>query len=223
MTVRSRGLQAALTVYLRPKPPADLVRLGTSYGGWWIPETTLKPGAVAYCAGAGEDISFDLALLERGCKVATFDPTPRARVHVRSVAPDSPAFRFEPTGWWDQETELRFYAPRNPMHVSHSAVNLQGTSDYFTAQVKPVAQLMRELGDQTVDIIKMDIEGAEYRVIDCLVREGPLPTVLCVEFDQPMPVRRTLSAIRSLQRVGYMLNRIDKWNFTFTLGNQGQG
>jgi FkbM family methyltransferase len=55
---------------------------------------------------------------------------------------------------------------------------LQGTSAYFIAPVQPVHKLMAELGDDHVDIIKMDIEGAEYRVLESLLASGPLPTVL---------------------------------------------
>lgn len=130
----------ALRALLRPVGRADLVRIGSEYGGWWIPKDLAAPGTVAYCAGAGEDITFDLALVERGCQVTTFDPTPRAIAHVEANAPSGNDFRFVPVGWWNEDTILRFYAPRIPQHVSHSAVNLQGTTDFFTAPVKPVRQ-----------------------------------------------------------------------------------
>lgn len=216
--VRSRALRHIVAPLARPVPRTDLVRLGSRHAGWWVPASVLRPGAVAYCAGAGEDITFDLALLEHGLRVTTFDPTPRAIAHVQGCAPDNPSFRFEPVGWWDSATELRFFAPRDPSHVSHSAVNLQGTSEYFTARVEPVEQLARRLGDRQVDIIKMDIEGAEYRVLDSLLRFGPVPNVLCVEFDQPQPARRTLAMIRRLRGAGYQLNHVEHWNYTFTRG-----
>jgi hypothetical protein len=62
----------------------------------------------------------------------------------------------------------------------------------------------------------MDVEGAEYRVLDSLLASGPLPAVLCVEFDQPAAVRKTVDAVRRLQRAGYTLNHIEVWNYTFT-------
>lgn len=201
-------------------PRSDLCRLGSPGAGWWVPDSALKPGAVAYCAGAGEDITFDLALLERRCRVTTFDPTPRAIAHVRRVAPADPDFRFEPVGWWDADEDIRFYAPRDSAHVSHSALNLQRTSDFFTAPVRRVDHLMADLGDDHVDLIKMDIEGAELRVIPALIAHGPLPEVLCVEFDQPQPLRALLDTVRALRDAGYDLNKIERWNFTFSRGHR---
>jgi len=216
LKARNRLAREMLGAYLRPTRRLDLIRLGSAYGGWWIPGDSAKAGAVAYCAGAGEDITFDLALLDVGCLVTTFDPTPRAIAHVEENAPPTRRFRFEPVGWWDEETDLKFYGPRDPRHVSHSALNLQCTTEYFTATVKPVHKLQTELGDDHVDIIKMDIEGAEYRVLDSLLTFGPLPSVLCVEFDQPQPLRKTIRAVRALQLAGYTLANIDRWNYTFT-------
>src|SRR5712692_3232196 len=61
----------------------ELLRLGTVYGGWIIPANSgLSADSVCYSAGAGEDISFDCALIERFyCQVRVIDPTPRAITH----------------------------------------------------------------------------------------------------------------------------------------------
>lgn len=191
------------------------MRMGSDGAGWWVPSAAVRPGANAYCAGAGEDISFDLALCKAGMHVTTFDPTPRSISYVEPLAADEPLLRFVPIGWWDGKAKLRFYAPRNAAHVSHSALNLQGTAAYFEAPVRSPRQLAEELEDEGITIIKMDIEGAESRVIQALVQDGPLPDVLCVEFDQPQALRVTVRAIRSLRKVGYQVIKIEHWNFTF--------
>src|SRR2546423_1191975 len=135
LRVRNRVVRSVLSATLRPSGSVPLVRLGSAYGGWVGPETRPGKDFVASCAGAGEDITFDLAVREHGRRVTTFDPTPRAIAHVATIAPPNPAYRFEAVGWWDSTTELRFYAPKNAAHVSHSAVNLQRTEGFFTAPV----------------------------------------------------------------------------------------
>jgi FkbM family methyltransferase len=148
-------------------------------------------------------------------RVVTIDPTPRAVSYVEAVAPTSDRFAFVPVGLWDTATELRFYFPRDPALVASSVLNLQRSSEYFTAKVNTLRKLMDELGDNHIDVLKVDIEGAEHRVIESFITDGVRPVVVCVEFDQPVPVRTVLRSIRLLQQSGYRLVRIELWNYTF--------
>jgi FkbM family methyltransferase len=193
----------------------DLVRLGSGYGGWWVPRSVLTPGAIAYCAGAGEDITFDLALLEHGVRVTAFDPTPRSVSYINSLTIEDERFRFIPVGWWNEDTEIDLYAPRDPAHVSYSALDLQGTGKSITVPARRVATLARELGDPALDLIKMDIEGAEMVVIPDLLSSGPLPRVLCVEFDKVRPLRDVIVLVRRMRRMGLQPARSEGLNVTF--------
>jgi FkbM family methyltransferase len=186
-----------------------LLRLGTAYGGWVIPvDAGLNPDSICYSAGAGEDISFDCALVEHfHCQVRVIDPTPRAIQHFNNLekavmsrqrfsvnnsnedyysitAEDFERLRFVPVGLADRDTELKFYLPKNPAHVSCSTVNLQKTDEYFTAQCFRLSSLMQQLGDTSIDLLKMDIEGAEYAVIRDIVASKLLPRLLLIEFDE---------------------------------------
>ena len=128
-----------------------------------------------YCAGVGEDVTFDLGLIERfGCAVVAFDPTPRAVAHAEPIAAREPRFRFLPVGLWSEDTTLRFYRPADPSHVSHSAVNLQRTNEWFEAPVQRLDSLMAELGDSSIDLLKLDIEGAEFGVVREIVESGAI-------------------------------------------------
>ena len=130
-----------------------------------IPATLLEESSVCYCVGVGEDITFDLALIERfGCQVFAFDPTPRAIQHVKATTSAVGSFHFYPVGLWSADGRLKFFAPQNPCHVSHSIVNLQGTTGYFEAECKRLSTIMRELEHTSLDLLKLDIEGAEYEV-----------------------------------------------------------
>ena len=193
----------------------DLVRLGSRYGGWVVPEGMLSSGSICYCAGVGEDISFDLAIIERfGVTVYAMDPTPRASTYVDMYAPRDAKFHFIPEGLWSADTTLRFYSPVNPDDVSHSAVNLQGTDTYFEASVRSITSLMEDFGHERIDLLKIDIEGSEYEVIGDVLKNDVEIGIFCIEFDQPAPLRRTTSAIRSLIDAGYAVVSIEGWNVT---------
>ena len=204
-----------LRLWLRPLSDADLVRLGSDYGGWIVPRALLRPGAMCYCAGVGEDATFDLELIRHGCHVISIDPTPRAIRFGAKVARDQPAFSLVPVGLWSAPGVLRFYAPRDPTHVSHSIVNLQRTADFFDAECTTVKLLAERLGHDRLDLLKLDIEGAEHEVLASVLRDGPLPGTLCVEFDQPSPMAAIRRTVGDLRTAGYRPVAIEHWNVTF--------
>ena len=204
---------------VRQRPDLGLQKIGTAYGGWIVPTRLLGPTTRCYCGGVGEDVSFDLGLIERfGCEVFAFDPTPRAIAYAEPIAQREPRFRFMPVGLWSSDTVLKFYQPKDPTHVSHSVVNLQGTSDWFEASVRTIGSIMAELGHAPIDLLKLDIEGAEHAVLASILDAGILPTILCFEVDQPVGPIRLWSTIRRVLGHGYDLVAVDGWNFTFVRG-----
>jgi len=209
-----KGSRVTTRLLARPKPSSSLIRLGSPYGGWWVPANVLSPTSICYLAGVGEDVTFDLALIERfGCEVWAFDPTPRAQAHALTV--EESKFHFLPIGLWSERSLQRFYAPEDPSHVSHSIANLQHTPDYFEADCRPVSDLMHELQHDRLDLLKLDIEGAEGPVIESILRDRVLPAVLCVEFDAVEPPWTTLGRIRTLRSVGYELVHVEERNYVF--------
>jgi FkbM family methyltransferase len=200
----------------KPSVRLRLEKIGSKGCGWIVPTSLITQEWVCYCVGAGEDITFDLALIERyGCSVYGFDPTPRAKLHVDRVARNNPRYHFSGVGLWSADGPMKLYAPRNPTHVSHSVVNLQHTADYFVADCKRLSSLMRDLGHNHVDLLKLDVEGAEYAVLESILADNVRIGVICVEFDQPAPLRRTWQMIDALTQSGYRPVCAERWNWTF--------
>ena len=121
--------------------------------------------------------------------------------------------RFHPVGVWNEDKMIKFWAPRYAQRVSYSALNLRLTSNYVECEVKTIRSLAAELGHDHIDLIKMDIEGAEQIVIPNLIADGIRPTVLCVEYDQPYEIfsrlslrcfRSALRLHRALKEAGYL-------------------
>lgn len=197
-------------------------KIGSPYGGWIVPVDLIKKNWICYCGGVGEDITFDLGLINIfSCNVYAFDPTPRAKLHVEKEAKNIEKYKYYNVGLWSSKMTLKFYEPRNQEHVSHSVVNLQGTKNYFEATCKRVSEIMDDLNHQTVDLIKIDIEGAEYEVLSSIIQDDLKVKVLCTEFDQPTPFWKTYYMVRRLIEYGYELVVVDGWNYTFIYAESG--
>lgn len=212
---RRYARRVVFRLMVRPRARADLLRLGTDYGGWIIPTSKIDAGSVCYCVGAGEDVSFDLLLATMlGAEVHTFDPTPRAIEYIGRL-PEPRPIRFHPYGIWETDSVQRFYAPADQRHVSHSIPNLQGTAEFFEAECLTIQTIKEQLGHDDISLIKLDIEGAEHIVLESMIRNRITPAVIAVEFDQPAPIRQCLRSINRLRSAGYEPVAVDRWNVTF--------
>jgi FkbM family methyltransferase len=220
------------------------MRLGTHYGGWAIPQL-LTSNSFVVSIGAGEDISFDLAVQSlTGCKVLILDPTERAIKHftevqqfyshkkqitgniqtdyiplLRIYRPTLSKIQFLPYGVWSSDTVLKFYKQSNPSYVSQTLIPNLYTDSFTTVPVKRLSTLLQQNNLPKPDCIKMDIEGAELEVIETLFEDDLLPKILCVEFDLYLkggdPTQKTLKIIQRLIESGYTIYENQSWNITF--------
>lgn len=161
-------------------------RYGKDYGVYTLPTEKLNKDSVVYSFGLGEDSDFDEEIIrDYGCTIHIFDPTPRSKSFYENFLADNKNIIFHNYGLWKQDATVKFYEPRNPDHVSASIDNIQHTSNYFTAKVKRLQTIMEELGHEKIDVLKLDIEGAEYDVFYDMINSGIRPGVMVFELHHP--------------------------------------
>lgn len=184
-------------------------RHGSEYGGWVVYPHALSPESVVYSFGLGDDVSFDLSLIERyALTVHAFDPTPQSIEWVKEQSLPE-AFVFHSLGIGDFDGMATFSAPENPAFVSYSmADETRSAAGQVQAPVCRLSTIMHELGHDHVDLLKMDIEGAEYDVLQDIARDALDVRQVLVEFHhrfQGIEVDRTKCAIRLLNGRGYRI------------------
>lgn len=216
---RNRIARALVRPFIPVTPRDDMQRFGSAYGGWWTPTSMIGPDSIVYSAGIGGDASFDLALMERfGCRVWGFDPTPYSIDWVREqVWPD--LWNFEPIGIWTYAGTLSFEAPAGRSGGSSSITRPGNGAAAFAAAVEPLTNIMERYGHDRIDLLKMDIEGAEGPVLDALLATHVRPKIICVEYDQPEAPWRLAARVRRLLAAGYQVNKVEAWNYTLTLNH----
>lgn len=192
-------------------------RHGSDYGGWTINPTGLGKDSIVYSFGIGEDVSFDVAMIRRfGCVVHAFDPTPRSIewVKARQKSGEIPSgFVLHEYGLAAHDGTVSFFAPDNPTHVSHTMIEGATKGRQITVPVKRLATILRELGHARVDLLKMDIEGAEYAAVEDILKERVAIPQMLVEYHHRFPnvgAARTQASINLLGAHGYRLFHISE-------------
>jgi FkbM family methyltransferase len=190
---------------VRVRTRCDLEVLGSTYGRYAVCIRALSPQSVLYSFGVGEDVSFDLALARRsGARVHAFDPTPKAVAFMRSHAEAVGLVEFHPIGVADFDGEAEFSPPAHASHASYRMGQMASETKRFP--VRRLSSIMSDLGHERIDVLKLDVEGAEYPVIaDLLAAQVPVAQ-LAVEFHHrslAMGVELTREAIGSLGAAGY--------------------
>ena len=241
------------------KESCQIRRLGTDYGGWHFVESRSLQGCNAVFCGAGEDISFDISFAATyGAQVFIVDPTPQAVSHVESVLSrigEGAESSFVPDGkqeacsydlseirhtqvvllkyaLWNRVCRLKFFAPKNKEHVSHSAVNYQNSystdTPFIEVDASSISDLItRNILPHDIDILKLDIEGAEHEVIADMLDNDTRPNQLLVEYDELIVgsfrgIKRFRKTHKRLCDSGYMLFFRDGTNYSYILADSCQ-
>ncbi len=184
------------------------IRLGNEGARWCVCPGSIGPSSIVYSLGLGEEISFDLELIRYfGACVHAFDPTPRSIDWLaRQTLPGN--FVFHPWGVADFDGSAKFLPPVNPAHVSHTLVDRQTPWPAIEVPMRRLGSITRDLGHERIDLLKMDIEGAEYAVVkDMLASRIPVHQLL-IEFHHRWPeigAEKTRQTIRDLNSAGYRI------------------
>tara|TARA_X000000950_G_scaffold134432_1_gene167381 strand:- start:20 stop:706 length:687 start_codon:yes stop_codon:yes gene_type:complete len=222
-------------------------RLGTNYGGWYVPKNMeLNENSIIYSGGVGEDISFDIKIQEKyKCNIFLIDPTEKALIHFNEVKeyykngrqflgniqkdyiqsiqnnkPDFSKFYYFNIGLWNCHDKLKFYKQNNKNYVSQSLIENMFTQEYDEVNVTTIKALMEEKKHKTIDLLKLDIEGAEIEVIQQMLDDKIFPKYILIEFDLFLKKKdpnnkKTNDLISRLLSLNYIILINDNFNITF--------
>lgn len=156
-------------------------------GGKWVcgVETLLqRQGCVVYSFGSNGDTDFEEAVLATtNCEVHVFDPTLGQEAFEKLAA--QPKIQFHPVG----------LGPTNEQVQMKDDTMTMGNKKEYSMDVLTLQTIMQSLNHEWIDVLKIDIEGFEYAVLQQLMKtsKSRLPvTQLLVEFHYWDHVPRTL-------------------------------
>lgn len=180
------------------------VSLGSEYGGWMAPAALIEPGWICYCVGAGADISFDLALLERfDVRVQSVEPVEQYVLQARAAAAGEPRFAAYRAAIATGDGPLRMQHTHNPGGLALSSAQLFDTQEFVEVPGRTLASVARELGHPRIDLLKLDIEGGEYAVLPRLDLDALGVKVLAVQLHHNRGPRAARRLIAHLEECGF--------------------
>lgn len=182
--------------------------IGNDYGGFYLNTNLISKSSVVYSIGIGTDVSFDKELINRfNCKVYAYDPTPKSIKWVNKNFKNK-NFIFFPIGLSEIKGIKDFYLPKNNSHVSGSFIKIDSVDRNEIVKLK-FETLLNQLSKNNhnkIDVLKMDIEGAEYEVINHIYNNKINIKQVCVEFHPHLiedGKNKTKYAIGQLEKLGY--------------------
>jgi hypothetical protein len=226
-----------------PLNDVSLIRIGSSYGGWWVPEfskESLPSGRVLVSAGLGGDVSFDKEMLSRGFTCIGLDPLMEAIFYSKTELAMFTNFFPVNAGLSDAHGQKIFYAPEVKEHDSWSVNNMHSTDlsnarSFDVLSIKDLERLFPALDKAPYRILKMDIEGGEIPVLEQIILLKINFDFLAVEIDflSLIPFLSLYKRVQhflivwkimtGLEKIGYSLCKTDNFNFCWIFKGQKMG
>jgi FkbM family methyltransferase len=190
----------------------EVRRFGDEETGWVI-HTQPMP-QVSYCAGVGKAMTFELELAKATDRpVLVFDPSPTGVGTIQRT--EIANLRFFPIGIAAETGTIEFSPPDNVGEGSYSVAR-EGR-EKISFECWSLATILEKNGDSAIDLLKMDIEGFEYDIIDGFLKDHIPVRQLCVEFHPWLRPGRTLKTIARLHRAGYRIIHKHRGDHTFLI------
>jgi FkbM family methyltransferase len=191
---------------------------GSKDAGFYVSTDKLNNKSVIYSFGVGEDISFDLGLIDKfNCNVFAFDPTPKSIKFIKGIKDLPNSFFFFPYALYKYNGFVSFVLPDNPDHVSCKIQsNVEKNVDskrIIDVPCKNFSTIISELKHNKIDVLKMDIEGAEYEILDDILNSQIQIDQILIEFHhrfKEIGINKTKVSINKLNQNGYRIAAISE-------------
>ncbi len=181
----------------------------------WNIYDKLSDCPLIFSGGAGKDITFELDLVSRfNAIVHLYDPSPTGLNTFAKVV-NKKNLIYHEFGLAKTETIVEFNLPINPDEGSFSKV-IDYNKNIIQFKCKKLSKILIDY--PRIDLLKLDIEGFEYEVIEDIIDNSILPKQICCEFHhyfESISFFDTLKTIRLLKKNGYIIKHKVQNDFLF--------
>tara|TARA_Y100000590_G_scaffold284333_1_gene319893 strand:+ start:1048 stop:1770 length:723 start_codon:yes stop_codon:yes gene_type:complete len=196
----------------------EIVLRTKNRGDWEYCPDYIDENSIVYSLGVGDSIEFDNEIIQaHGCDVHAFDPTPFS-VNWISNKNTSTKLSFHPWAVSDGDGKMRMIQRENKKgkksNVMWTEISSHANFDgSIEVPVFSVQSIMKKLNHSSINLIKIDIEGTEYQVIDHMIENEIFPEQILVEYHHRFNDKNkkmTKSSLNNLRSCGYRIFSISE-------------
>ena len=179
---RAREMVERLDSSLIGEIPLQL--FGGGSAGYNISPAGLSSSSLLYSFGVGNDISFELAIAEAfDLSIWAHDPTDESAKFLDSISLPNKFF-YKKVGVGAKDGDRAIHTLKaSSQYRAATILDVQDTSQ--GEDVMPIVSfrtLLKANGHEHIDLIKMDVEGAEYEFLESLNGEDMVFNQIAMEF-----------------------------------------
>lgn len=171
-------------------------------------------------AGVGKHVTFELDLAKRWTsQIVLLDPTPTG-IETMAQIEGVDGLEYLPLGLSVADGKMLFAKPECPEEGSFS-LSEETDGDTVSFECRSLETLLEIYGRDAIDILKLDIEGFEYAVLDRMLAQNIPVHQICVEIHTrngsgaPFGIVDAVLLILRLYRAGYRIVFNKAMDFTF--------
>lgn len=140
------------------------------------PEFTLNSESVRTVLDIGANVgisSMFFAHIFRNAQIHAFEPFPPNLDVLRRNASQEKRVKYYPVALGCDNSVIRLYESDNPNNFGGPSLHVSGTSrsKCWTVPMKNAGKAIAEICEATIDVVKIDTEGAEWEILTSLDKE----------------------------------------------------
>lgn len=199
-----------------PKLQKDIELSTEQFKDWVVVPELIHENDIVYAIGICDNIDFEMYIIkQKKVQVYAFDPTPFS-VNWINEQNLPPMFHFYPWAAAGSDGKFFFY-PRISKHGKKSDgmytfhKHEEQRDDGISVDAFTIESMINELGHKKIDILKLDVESAEYEVLESLLETSLRPKQILVEFHhrfKGIGKDKTVKAVKHLHQEGYLIAHI---------------
>lgn len=206
-----------------------LLQLGMSGAPWVVRADLLPSDPLLLSAGLSDDIAFEDNFLSHfgHSKLIGYDPTPISLGVMDEVSkryPDRVQYRPHALGARNGTIDVLVERDSEGVPIyfywSQPTNQTRGTLHKESIQVVGIQDAFEDIPGKIPDIVKLDIEGAEYEILAEIAKSKYRPKQIMIEFHyrfQGRSLRETIRILSDLRKQGYILEWMSPWREEFLL------